>query len=95
MHNTVILNTWTSNTASPTNQDKVTIMSALTNPDAIDTYQLCTLRSALKLEIIGMSRKGPSAYTILKAQGFKGNRQSVLDQVINEINSRLPVDWKL
>jgi hypothetical protein len=70
-------------------------MTALTTPKQIDTYRLCSLRSALKLEIIGMSRKGQSAYTILKAQGFKGNRQSVLDQVINEIDSRLPADWKL
>ena len=70
-------------------------MSVLTNPDAIDTYQLCTLRSALKLEIIGMKRKGQSAYSILKTMGYKGTKQSVLDQVINEINSRLPADWKL
>ena len=70
-------------------------MSALTTPEQIDTYRLCTLRSALRLEIKGLGRKGQSAYTILKAQGFKGNKQSVLDQVINEIDSRLPADWKL
>ena len=70
-------------------------MSALTTLEAIDTYRLMTLRSALKLEIIGMTRKGQSAYSILKAQGFKGTKQAVLDQVIDEINSRLPVDWSL
>jgi hypothetical protein len=70
-------------------------MSALTTPEQIDTYRLCILRSALKLEIIGMSRKGQSAYAILKAQGFKGSKQVVLDQVINEITSRLPADWTL
>ena len=70
-------------------------MSALTNPRAIDTYRLMTLRSGLKLEIIGMKRTGKTAYATLKAMGYKGSKQVVLDQVIDEINSRLPHDWSL
>jgi hypothetical protein len=41
-----------------------------------------TLRAGLKLEIKGLSKKGKSAYSILK-QDFKlkGNKTSILDQV--------------
>ena len=63
-------------------------MSALTTTDQIETFRLITLRSALKLEIKGLKRNGQSAYKILKAMGFTGLRQSVLDQVTDEIEYR-------
>ncbi len=45
-------------------------------------YRLLALRSALKLEILGMKRsKGPSVYAIIKEEfGFRGSKQKVLDQ---------------
>ena len=60
-------------------------MSALTTTEQIETFRLMTLRSALKLEIKGMKSRGQSAYKILKDMGFTGSRQSVLDQVNEEI----------
>ena len=63
-------------------------MSALTTTDQIETFRLITLRSALKLEIKGLKRNGQSAYKILKAMGFTGLRQSVLEQVTDEIEYR-------
>ena len=63
-------------------------MSALTTTDQIETFRLITLRSALKLEIKGLKRNGQSAYKILKAMGFTGLRQSVLEQVSDEIEYR-------
>ena len=64
-------------------------MTALTTTDQIETFRLMTLRSALKLEIKGMRMsRGQSAYKILKSMGFTGLRQSVLEQVTDEIEYR-------
>ena len=63
-------------------------MSALTTTDQIETFRLMALRSALKLEIKGMKVRGQSAYKILKGMGFTGLRQSVLEQVSDEIEYR-------
>ena len=48
----------------------------------IELAQLAALRAALKLEIIGMKRsRSPSAFSILKTMGYRGNRAAVLEQV--------------
>ena len=53
--------------------------------------RILTLRSALKLECLGMKRRGQSAYSIVKSEfGFKGNKKSVLaqlEQIIEGIKS--------
>ena len=55
---------------------------ALTNPDDITRYRIRTLRSALKLEILGLKRKGQSVYQMVKQEfGFTGSRQLVLEQL--------------
>ena len=56
-------------------------MTMLTTPNQIATFRLLTLRSMLRLELHGMSRRGRSAYAIIK-EGFdlKGNKQKVFDQ---------------
>jgi len=47
--------------------------------DNINLFRLLSLRSALKLEIAGMKKRGRSAYSIIKEEfGFKGNKESVL-----------------
>jgi hypothetical protein len=52
-------------------------------PQAIDGFRTRMLRSALKLEVLGMSRKGQSVYSIVKQEfGFKGSKQKVLDQLL-------------
>jgi hypothetical protein len=42
-----------------------------TTPEQIAFFQLCSLRGALRLEAAGMKRRGPSALSIAKKQGFK------------------------
>jgi len=47
---------------------------------------LLSLRAALKLEVLGMKRKGHSANHIVKTQfGFKGNKKQVLEQFTNHL----------
>ena len=54
----------------------------------IQLYKLLTLRAALRLEVVGMKGRGRSAYSILKEElGMKGNKQKVLDQVNEMIQS--------
>ena len=60
-------------------------MTALTTPDQIAHFRMLTLRSALKLEIAGMKRRGRSAYSILKAEGFTGTRAAVLQQLNEQL----------
>ena len=57
-------------------------MIILNTPEKIDMFRFLSLRSALKMECLGMSRRGQSAYAIVKAEyGFKGNKKSVLEQM--------------
>jgi len=57
-------------------------MIILDTPEQIDMFRFLSLRSALKMECLGMSRRGQSAYAIVKAEyGFKGNKKSVLEQM--------------
>ena len=52
-----------------------------TTPEEISAARLITLRGALKLELLGMKRRGRSAYAIIKDEfGLKGNKQKVYDQ---------------
>ncbi len=57
-------------------------MSSLVN-DKLTYVQMCTIRSALRLEILGMRRsRSPSAYVIAKRKyGFTGNRKHVFEQL--------------
>ena len=63
-------------------------MSVITNPDHIAQFRILTLRQALRLEIMGMKKRGQSAYGILKAEGFKGTKQEIFDQL-----SELRTQW--
>ena len=55
----------------------------LDTPQAIDGFRVRTLRSALRLEVLGMTRRGRSVYSIVKEEfGFKGSKQKVLDQLL-------------
>lgn len=62
-------------------------MTALTTSEQIDRFRLATLRSALKLEMKGMTRRGKSAYAILKEMGYKGTREKVLEKLNEELQS--------
>lgn len=64
-------------------------MTILTTPTQIEGARLLTLRSMLKLEMMGMHRsRAPSAYSMLKQMGFKGTREQVLVQM-DEIRNQL------
>ena len=63
-------------------------MTALTTPDQIATYRLMTLRSGLKLEIKGMRiSRGKTCYAILKSEGYKGSRETVLAALTQQIEA--------
>ena len=48
----------------------------------VNFFRLLTLRSALKLEILGMKNRRRSVYAIIKEEfGFRGNKQKVYDQI--------------
>ena len=57
-------------------------MTMYDSPKEIALFRIKSLRGALKLEILGMKRRGRSAYSIVKEEfGLKGNKQKVLEQL--------------
>ena len=57
-------------------------------PYKIELYALLSLRAALRMEVAGLKGRGKSAYAIAKQElGVKGNKQKVLDQVNQMIQS--------
>ena len=57
-------------------------------PYKIELYKLLYLRRNLRLEVVGLKGRGRSAYSIAKEElGIKGNKQKVLDQVHEMIQS--------
>jgi hypothetical protein len=62
---------------------------AVSSAEGIAAYQLCRLKAALKLELLGMRHSsGKTAYAELKRYGYKGSRQRVLEQVTADVESR-------
>ena len=60
----------------------------LTKPYEIDWFRLLHIRRGLRLEIDGMKSRGRSCYVIAKEElEIKGNRQKVLNQVNEMIQS--------
>ena len=57
-------------------------MTMIDKPEQIAEFRLRTLSKMLKLEILGMTRRGQSAYSIIKQEtGLKGSKQKVYDQL--------------
>jgi hypothetical protein len=57
-------------------------MEILHEPEQIATFRLLTLRQMLKLELLGMKRRGRSAYSIIKSElGLKGSRETVFKEL--------------
>ena len=55
-------------------------MAAITGEN-IGLFRRSVLERALRLELLGMTGRGRSAYAIIKEEfGLRGNRQSVYDQ---------------
>ena len=59
----------------------------LDTPQQINAFRLRTIATGIKLEMRGLKlSRGKSCYSIAKSEfGFKGNRQSVLDQLLNKM----------
>ena len=58
------------------------MITVLDTPEQIAQFRLNTLHKMLKLEILGMKRRGQSAYSIVKQEtGLKGSKQKVFDQL--------------
>jgi len=66
-------------------------MQIIDTPAAIARYRLLALKSALKLEVLGMKRsRGPSVFSIVKKEfGFKGTKASVLEQFTQHIQNQV------
>ena len=48
-------------------------------PENINFVRMATLKSALKLEVAGLKRRGRSVYSIIKEEfGLRGNKRAVL-----------------
>jgi hypothetical protein len=57
-------------------------MTVIDTPEGINFVQLVARKGALRLEMLGMRGRGPSAYSIIKSEyGLKGSRESVLAQM--------------
>jgi hypothetical protein len=57
-------------------------MATVLTGESINNYRAKVLLSALKLECMGMKRRGRSIYSIVKAEfNLKGNKLSVLNQL--------------
>jgi len=62
-------------------------MTTISTPEGIALFQFRARIGALKMELLGMKRRGRSAYSILKSEhGYKGSRQSVYDQALADYN---------
>jgi hypothetical protein len=58
-------------------------------PEDINLVRMATLKSALKLEIAGLKRRGRSVYSIIKEEfGLKGNKKTVLFDFENLIEQK-------
>jgi len=56
-------------------------MTMITDAAGINIVRLLALRGALRLELAGMKRRGPSAYSVIKREfNLKGSRERVLSQ---------------
>lgn len=62
-------------------------MATVLTGDAIKKARQLTLLSALKLECMGMKRRGPSIYSIVKAEyNFTGSKQKVYEALYNRVH---------
>lgn len=61
--------------------------------DGVDLYRMLALRGALKLELVGLKRRGRSAHAICKeVYGLKGNKEKVLagmEELIKKAQDKL------
>lgn len=65
-------------------------MTMIDTPEGINFAKACARKGALAMEISGLGRRGRTAYSIVKqVYGFRGSRQSVLEDLSEYIEAEL------
>lgn len=59
----------------------------LDTPDQIQFARLATLKAGLKLEQLGLKKRGQTCYSILRTMGYKGSRQKVYEDVCRDVQA--------
>ena len=65
-------------------------MAIITCKENIDRYRLIVLKHGLKLELLGMQKRKPSCYSVIKEEfNLKGNKQKVYDMFCELIKKEM------
>ena len=65
-------------------------MTIITGKENIDRYRLIVLKHGLKLELLGMKKRRPSCYSVIKEEfNRKGNKQKVYDKFCELIKQEM------
>ena len=65
-------------------------MIAYDSPEEIALFRIRSLMGALKLEVLGMNRRGRSVYAIVKEEfKLKGSKQKVLEDLTTLYSDKL------
>ena len=65
-------------------------MAIITGKENIDRYRLIVLKHGLKLELLGMQKRKPSCYSVIKEEfNLKGNKQKVYDKFCELIKQEM------
>ena len=68
----------------------------ITGKENLAMVRLITLRAALKLECLGMTKHGQSAYAMVKQEfGLKGNKRNVYAQFNSKLVEQGAIDRPL
>ena len=64
-------------------------MAIITGKENIDRYRLIVLKHGLKLELLGMQKRKPSCYSVIKDEfNLKGSKKKVFELFSNIIKER-------
>ena len=65
-------------------------MAIITGKENIDRYRLIVLKHGLKLELLGMQKRKPSCYSVIKDEfNLKGSKQKVYDMFCELIKKEM------
>ena len=65
-------------------------MTMITGKENMDRYRLIVLKHGLKLEMLGMQKRRPSCYSVIKEEfDLKGSKQKVYDKFCELIKQEM------
>ena len=68
----------------------MSIATIITGKENIDRYRLIVLKHGLKLEMLGMQKRRPSCYSVIKEEfDLKGSKQKVYDKFCELIKQEM------